>query len=79
MVEKSDRVLAQPEEKKLPYNGEEEDDDDEEEALLEVKLLEQVASFDRFTVWDHEAVPTDSDDTYIKSMQEWLVLAEAVR
>lgn len=58
----------------------EEDDEGEEddEAPTEVKLLNQVATFDRFTVWAHESLPVDAEDPHIKSMQEWIVFSEAV-
>ena len=43
----------------------------------EVKVLEEVASFEELIVWGHEAMPED-DDTFVKGMEEWVRFAEAV-
>lgn len=42
-----------------------------------VKVLEEQSTFDEFMVWDHEAVPA-ADDPFVKGVEEWLKLAEAV-
>lgn len=52
-------------------------DDAEEEPEEPVKALEKQATFDEFTVWAHEAVPA-ADDPFVKGVEEWLKLAEAV-
>lgn len=57
-------------------DDDEEMDDDAEQ--LEEKLAEDVASFDEFTVWDHEAVPAAAEDPYAIALEEWIALAEAV-
>jgi hypothetical protein len=55
-------------------NIEEEDDDEEEE---EVKIMEEVGEFDEVLVWGHEAI-VDNDDTYVRSLEEWIRVAESV-
>lgn len=53
----------------------EEDDDDED--TEPVKVLEEAASFEEIVVWGHETVP-ESDDPYVKGVEEWIAFAEAV-
>jgi ribonuclease H2 subunit C len=55
-------------------NIEEEDDDEEEE---EVKIMEEVGEFSEVLVWGHEAI-VDDDDTYVRSLEEWIGVAESV-
>jgi ribonuclease H2 subunit C len=52
--------------------------DDDEEPQEEVQIMEEAATFDSIMVWDHDTVPTDTEDAYIKGMQEWIAFAEAV-
>lgn len=42
-----------------------------------VKILETQATFDNFVVWGHEISPA-ADDTFVKGVDEWIKLAEAV-
>lgn len=50
-----------------------------EEELPEepVKVLESQATFEKFVVWGHE-IPPAADDTFVKGVDEWIKLAEAV-
>lgn len=41
------------------------------------KVLEKQATFDEFVVWGHEEVPA-ADDAFVKGVEEWLKMAEAV-
>ena len=72
-------VVAVPTERTLPpapkHNTS--TDDIEGEPEEPVKIFEKQATFDEFLVWDHEAVPA-VDDPYVKGVEEWLKLAEAV-
>jgi len=54
----------------------EEMDDDEEQ--VEERLAEELATFEEFTVWDHEALPPTAEDPYVMGVEEWIILAEAV-
>ncbi|KAL8997201.1 MAG: hypothetical protein Q9169_003467 [Polycauliona sp. 2 TL-2023] len=54
----------------------EEGDMDEDEEP-EVKMLEEVATFDDFVVWGHEAV-VDGDDAFVKGVEEWIEFAAAL-
>ncbi|EED21965.1 conserved hypothetical protein [Talaromyces stipitatus ATCC 10500] len=42
-----------------------------------VKILESQATFDQFVVWGHENLPA-ADDTFVKGVNEWIKLAEAM-
>lgn len=42
-----------------------------------VKILESQATFDNFVVWGHE-IPPAADDAFVKGVDEWIKLAEAV-
>ena len=62
---------------------EEGDDPEEEDRELgekpvEVKMMEQTASFDEMMVWGHEVV-LEGDDVYVKGVREWMAFAETVR
>lgn len=42
-----------------------------------VRILEEEAVFQEFTVWGHETIPA-ADDPYVKGIEEWINFAEAV-
>lgn len=65
-------------EKVLPQSSSKEEEDDDDEAMEDVKIAEEVASFDEITVWGHEAVPTDAENAYSKGIEEWMRLAHSV-
>lgn len=69
-------VVASPTDRLVPAanrNGAMEDELPEEP----VKILESQATFDNFVVWGHE-IPPAADDTFVKGVDEWINLAEAV-
>ena len=43
----------------------------------EVKIMEEVGDFNEVLVWGHEAV-VDGEDIYVKSLEEWIGVAESV-
>lgn len=51
---------------------------DEDEQLEDVGILEGQAEFDEVMVWDHEALPDASTDTYVRGVEEWIAFAEQV-
>jgi ribonuclease H2 subunit C len=57
--------------------GDGDGEDDEEEAEEEVKVMEEVAEFKEVWVWGHEML-VDDGDAYVKSLEEWVGVAEAV-
>ena len=69
-------VVASPTDRLVPSanrHGNMEDDLPEEP----VKTLESQATFDNLVVWGHE-IPPAADDTFVKGVDEWIKLAEAV-
>lgn len=50
---------------------------DEEEEEEEVKVMEEVGIFNGVWVWGHEMV-MDSEDPYVRSLEEWVGVAESV-
>lgn len=52
-------------------------DETETESEEQVKILEEQGGFDEVVVWGHEAVPA-ADDPFVKGVEEWVRLAEAV-
>ena len=53
-------------------------EDDEETEHELVNMLEEQATFDSIVVWDHEVVPDESNDPYVKGLVEWMAIAEQV-
>lgn len=69
-------VVASPTDRLVPAaNGHGNMEDELPEAP--VKILESQATFDNFLVWGHEIAPA-ADDTFVKGVDEWIKLAEAV-
>jgi len=77
VVEKSERFLPRTTKERAPLEDDEESDA-EEDVPEDVKVLPQIASFDRFTVWAHEAAPATAEDPYVKGVEEWMAFAQAV-
>ncbi|KAH0342180.1 ribonuclease H1 small subunit, partial [Aureobasidium melanogenum] len=50
----------------------------EEEPAPETKVLQEVATFDKITVYGHEVQPDAQEDVYIKGINEWIGLAGAM-
>lgn len=76
VLQKTDKkVIAKP---SIPVPGDE-DGADNATAPKEVETLvmDQQARFGEVMVWDHEAVPEDTD-VYVKGIEEWIGFAEAV-
>jgi len=57
---------------------EEDEEMDDGEEQVEEKLAEELATFEEFTVWDHEALPAAAEDPYVMSIEEWFGFADAV-
>ena len=53
-------------------------EDVEETEHEPVNILEEQATFDSIVVWDHEVVPDESNDPYVKGIEEWVAFAEQV-
>jgi Ribonuclease H2 non-catalytic subunit (Ylr154p-like) len=55
--------------------GDEEDAEDEDTEKI---TWRSTGSFDRFAVWEHHMQPEASEDNWIRGVEEWIVMAEAV-
>lgn len=53
---------------------EREENEEEEE---DVKVLEEIGSFDGIMAWGHETV-VDDDDVFVKGIEEWVGFSRAV-
>lgn len=53
-----------------------EDDDDDDDVVAEKMLT--VGKFDELVVWGHEVVADAADDQYVRSIEEWLQVADQV-
>ena len=49
-----------------------------EEEQEEVTMLEEVGSFEKMVIWNHESM-VNGDDAFVKGVSEWIGFAEAVR
>lgn len=51
--------------------------EDEEEGVEKVRW-ESTETFDGLTVWEHHGLPDEKQDHWIRGVQEWVVMANAV-
>ncbi|KAI4718090.1 hypothetical protein E4T48_05666 [Aureobasidium sp. EXF-10727] len=72
ILQKTDIVL--PTTTQTPLDHEQEDQD----STPETKVLRQLATFDKITVYGHEVQPDAQEDVYVKGVNEWIGLAGAV-
>ncbi|MCJ1409317.1 hypothetical protein MMC19_003396 [Ptychographa xylographoides] len=72
---------AQGPQMSIPAKEEEEEEEEEEELDEDetepVKILEEVAVFDKIVVWGHEQIP-DDEDIFVRGVEEWIDFAEAI-
>lgn len=78
VLQKTDRLLAPAQAPPQQIiDGEEDDDVEDNEPAVEVKLMEELATFEEMMVWGHETVPEDGDE-YVRGVEDWIGMAEAV-
>ena len=54
-----------------------EEGEEMEEEQKEVTMLNELGSFDKLLIWNHESM-VDGDDPFVKGLSEWIDFAEAV-
>jgi ribonuclease H2 subunit C len=59
------------------YGAVEDDEEDDEEGVKKV-TWESTETFDGLTVWEHHGLPDEKQDHWIRAVQEWVVMANAV-
>ena len=52
--------------------------EDRDEQTVEIGTMKVTAGFDEIVVWGHEEVASAEADPYIRSIEEWLQIAEQV-
>lgn len=70
VVEKSDKIESR--------RPEEDEDMEDAEPQPELGAMDVKAEFDEIVIWGHEST-ADSSDPYVRSIEEWLAVAEQVR
>ncbi|PNS18661.1 hypothetical protein CAC42_5200 [Sphaceloma murrayae] len=76
VLQKTDRVVVD-----MPQHPDQDDDDDlseQESPPEQIKVIEQIGTFENITVWDHENTPESGQNPYLKGVEEWLKMAGAV-
>jgi len=53
-------------------------EEEEEEEEEQVQIMEQIASFDAVTLWEHDALPHATENYFARGVGEWVSFAEAV-
>lgn len=71
-----EELAADTPEQPLPTDLESEED--QHMAPEKRKELQVKAEFNEMTIWDHEAMVDAAEDPYLRSMEEWVQLAEQV-
>ncbi|KZL71602.1 ribonuclease H1/H2 small subunit [Colletotrichum tofieldiae] len=69
VMEKSDKVETQ----QLEGDGEEAEGD-----LVELGTMDVKAEFDEMVIWGHESSAEAASDPYVRSIEEWLTVAESI-
>ncbi|TQS32133.1 hypothetical protein Golomagni_07559 [Golovinomyces magnicellulatus] len=64
--------------RKEMQSGEGTQDDDDMVPLESVGMMQATEEFDEMIVWSHEALATAAGDPYVRSVEEWLQMADQV-
>jgi ribonuclease H2 subunit C len=51
------------------------EDEDEDEATF---VAQETGEFDEIVVWNHDQLPERAEDRYMRGVEEWIGMAEAV-
>ncbi|KAG9540228.1 hypothetical protein KCU79_g19189, partial [Aureobasidium melanogenum] len=79
ILQKTDTILPNTTTATTPPTGlDPEEEQQQEDPTPETKLLQEVATFDKITVYGHEVQPDAQQDVYIKGINEWISLAGAM-
>ncbi|KAK1700178.1 ribonuclease H2 non-catalytic subunit-domain-containing protein [Colletotrichum godetiae] len=54
------------------------EDEEVEGDLVELGTMEAKAEFDEMVIWGHEARAEEASDPYVRSIEEWLDVAESI-
>ena len=73
-------IITERDEEKLGGKTIDKQDVNKRDGLEEendVKVLQELGSFDELVLWGHESI-VEGEDTFVKGMEEWIGFAEAV-
>ena len=73
-------IVKEAEKEKTTLEGIEKrisESEDEQNDQEEMTVLDEVGSFVKILIWNHETM-VDGDDAFVKGLNEWLGFAEAV-
>ncbi|KAK1989277.1 ribonuclease H1/H2 small subunit [Colletotrichum cereale] len=71
VMERSDKVETQ----QLDNEG---DGEEAEGDLVELGAMDVKAEFDEMVIWGHESSAEAASDPYVRSIEEWLTVAESI-
>jgi len=78
IIQKTNELLPQRAKSQPQMDEDDLSADEGQDVPQEVVIMQEAASFDKLTIWGHEAVPSESEDPYIKGVQEWIQCASSV-
>lgn len=78
VVQKTKDVLPRPPEPRIDADDEDLVADEDREVPQDIMVMREEATFKQITVWGHEALLSETEDPYLKGLQEWMHLAKAV-
>ncbi|KAF2838780.1 ribonuclease H1 small subunit [Patellaria atrata CBS 101060] len=78
VIQPTNKIYSDPSRNISALYGDMEDGENDDILRIEVKVAEQVASFDEIMVWGHEAFPDTTEDAYVKGVDEWVSFASAL-
>jgi ribonuclease H2 subunit C len=62
-----------PQDSQTPQDGEVEG-----EPILKIGIIEEKASFEEVVVWGHESLLCDTEDLYVRGVEEWIMFSKQV-
>ncbi|KAM5354325.1 hypothetical protein ACJ41O_000974 [Fusarium nematophilum] len=71
-------VLERKQDKDAQPAIEEQQTEDGDAEAEQIGAMQVTAEFDEMVVWGHEAVADSTGDPYVRSMEEWLQVADLV-
>jgi len=78
VLKHTDRILHQNEQQRHIVPEDIELEVEDEGRQEDVKITEEIATFEEIMVWGHDRSPDLQEDPYAKGIQEWMAFAEAV-
>ena len=54
------------------------DENDDEDIDVEKTNWQSEEKFDKLTIWEHQAIPDEKQDQWIRAIEEWVAMADVV-